>query len=255
MNKPAAPRPLPSQTLLRGLGIVDAVASGVTLLPDISRTLSLSPSTTHRIASALVQAGYLRFEPRKGYSLGYRLLELGFLAYRQLDLPSRARPHLEALAAQTQDTVHLAILADEHVVYLDKLDGRRAVQISSSIGGHKRVLTTGVGKALLLDVPAEEWLRYYRQSHLPAAREQDWLKLMEAYAAGGYAFDLGEDEPSIRCVAAPIRDAGQRIVAAISVSSAQQYMDDARMQELIAVVQDYAGRISHEFGGRLQSRA
>lgn len=247
------PRQLASQTLFRGLEVVDAVADGLTTLPQISTHLALSVSTTHRLASALVQVGYLRFEARKGYSLGPRLIELGFKAHRQSDLATRARPHLQALADQTHDTVHLATMLDDQVVYLDKVAGSRAVQISSLIGGRKRLSSTGVGKALLLDATEQRWAEVYRQDAAIGFNaghdEAQWLELMRRYAAGGYAFDLGEDDESIRCVAAPIRDASQHIVGAVSVSSTVQYMDEARRQALIAVVQECAACIGRELGG------
>lgn len=252
---PETPRPLASQTLFRGLDIVDTVARGVTTLPEISAATGISFSTAHRLASALVQSRYLAFEPRKGYSLGVKLIELGFLAYRQADLPRRARATIEQLAAATSDTVHLAIREGDEVVYLDKLPGQRAVEISSRIGGRKPIFSTGVGKALLLDADETEWKRVYAQAdvhtdeQIPRMTEAAWLSLMAGYARAGYAFDLGEDHATIRCVAVPIRDAAQRIVAAVSVSSTVQYMDDARMQALIPLVRRAAAAISSQIGG------
>ena len=71
---------------------------------------------------------------------------------------------------------------------------------------------------------------------------------MQGYAEAGYAFDLEENEDQIRCVAAPIRDAGGEIVAALSVSSAAQYMADDRMRELSKDVVATAQAISAELG-------
>lgn len=247
-----APRQLASQTLFRGLEVVDAVALGFTSLAQIAEHLALSTSTTHRLASALVQVGYLRFEPRKGYSLGIRLIELGFQAHREADLPSRARPFLEKLAQMTSDTVHLATETEGCVVYLDKVAGARAVQISSHIGGRKRLASTGVGKALLLDAGPERWMQVLQQEREATGStvsDTQWLALMEVYAKGGYAFDQGEDDNAIRCVAAPIYDVTHRIVAAVSVSSAVQYMDDQRMQVLVHTVMDVAAQIGAQLGG------
>lgn len=246
-------RVIPSQTLFRGLEIIDAVANGVTTLPAISEKTGINSSTAHRLASALVQIRYLKFEPRKGYSLGSKLIELGFLAYQQSNLPATARAHLEKLAMATQDTVHLASFDDGEVAYLDKLPGQRAVEISSRIGGRKPVCSTGVGKALLLDKSEAEWRVLFAHDNpqqIGSAAEAEWLELMRNYARSGYAFDLGEDAPLIRCVAVPIRDASARIVAAVSVSSAAEYMNSERMRSLIPLVQATAQSISTELGGR-----
>ncbi|WP_034303834.1 IclR family transcriptional regulator [Herbaspirillum sp. RV1423] len=250
---PKSTRAIPSQTLFRGLEIVDAVANGVTTLPAISEKTGINSSTAHRLASALVQIRYLKFEPRKGYSLGSKLIELGFLAYQQSNLPATARIHLEKLAVATQDTVHLAAFEDSEVAYLDKLPGQRSVEISSRIGGRKAVCSTGVGKALLLDKSEADWRALFAHDHpdqTGSEAEAQWLQLMRHYARAGYAFDLGEDTPLIRCVAVPVRDASARIVAAVSVSSAAQYMDSERMTSLIAVVRATADSISTELGWR-----
>lgn len=246
------PRALASQTLFRGLDIVEAVAAGIDTVPALSAHTGITLSTTHRIASALVHAGYLQFEPRRGYRLGNKLIELGFLAYRQIDLPRIARPTLEALAAQTQDTVHLAIADGWEVMYLDKLPGQRAVEISSRIGGRKPIPVTGVGKALLLDRPETEWREQIEHFNAQAPQqvldEAAWLTRMRDYARHGYAFDLEDDAPQIRCVAAPIYDASQKIVAAISVSGTTKYMTRERLGDLVPDVQAAATQISRQLG-------
>lgn len=157
-------KPLASQTLFRGLDIVSAVAEGCRTVQEISEKTGITFSTTHRLASELVQISYLRFEPRKGYRLGRRLVELGFIAYRDSPLMTTARPFLEALAEQTQDTVHLAALAeDEGIIYLDKIGGRRPIEVNTRIGGRKPVCCTSVGKALILDQGPAAWKKRYEQ--------------------------------------------------------------------------------------------
>lgn len=250
---PQSPRMPASQTLLRGLDIVDAVAGGATTLAAISATCSINSSTAHRLASALVRMRYLKFEARKGYSLGTRLIELGFQAHRQLDLPARARSLLEQLAADTADTVHLAVLDNDEVIYLDKVAGRRVIEISSRVGGRKPVCSTGVGKALMLDKGEAAWrLQYAHDAARGACHlgEAEWLAMMRRYAALGHALDLGEDAAQIRCVAAPVRDASERIVAAISVSSTLDYMDEQRMASLAPVVCGVAAEIGRQLGAR-----
>jgi DNA-binding IclR family transcriptional regulator len=245
-------RTIASQTLFRGVEIVDAVAGGCKTVQSISDRTGITFSTAHRIASALVQVRYLRFEPRKGYSLGSKLVELGFLAHRQSDLTALSREQLEWLAAETLDTVHLATLDDDSVVYLDKIGGQRPVEVNSRIGGRKPICTTGVGKALILERGEEVWRRHYEREAVDAPMpiaQQAWLAQMRQYLAGGYTFDLGENQPRIRCVAAPIRDGSGTIVAAISVTSTTDYTDDGRLADLVPVVRGVADQISKRLGG------
>ncbi|MBB6252965.1 IclR family transcriptional regulator [Nitrospirillum iridis] len=239
--------PSGSQTLFRGLDVIDVVAEGIIALPALSERLGLTKSTTHRLASALVDRGYLTFVAREGYSLGPKLLELGWVAHQQMHMPSVARPHLEQLAAATEDTVHLGILDGFQALYLDKVPGRRRVVIGSRVGERHPIASTGLGKALILDHDETAWREFY-EAQGSAIGLAVWLERMRAYAAKGYAFDLEENEDQIRCVAAPIRGASGEIVAALSVSSAAQYMSDARMESLTGQVTDTAIAISRELG-------
>jgi DNA-binding IclR family transcriptional regulator len=251
MAEVEAPKASGSQTLQRGLDLLDQVIDGPIKLADLSERMGLTRSTTHRLANALVERGFLTFLPREGYQLGPKLLQLGFLAQSQADVVQIARPHLEALAAASEDVVHLGRLDGEQALYLDKIPGRRRVEISSRIGDRHPLTSTGLGKALLLDDPEAHWRRLFDADQATGTHPiayDIWLERMRAYAAAGRAFDLEENEDQIRCVAAPIRDASGAIVAAISLSSAAQYMDDERMDALSAQVRDTGHRISADLG-------
>jgi DNA-binding IclR family transcriptional regulator len=240
-----------SQTLLRGLDMLDQVIDGPIKLADLSARMGLTRSTAHRLANALIDRGFLTFLPREGYQLGPKLLQLGFLAQSQADVVQIARPHIEDLAQRTEDTVHLGRLDNELALYLDKIPGRRRVDISSRVGDRHPLTSTGLGKALLLDGSETIWRRVFEADQArgaPAADYATWLARMQDYATSGHSFDLEENEDQIRCVAAPIRDASGRIVAAISVSSAAQYMDDARMETLAQDVRETVERISSDLG-------
>jgi DNA-binding IclR family transcriptional regulator len=248
-DEDTAPKATPSgsQTLLRGLDVLEAVAEGPISLAKLAQRLDLTRSTTHRLAAALVERDFLILTPREGYQLGPKLLELGYLAQQQMDIPRVARPYIEDLAAATEDTVHLGVLDGEEALYLDKIPGRRRIEIGSRVGERHPIASTGLGKALILDESEGRWRSFY-DKRFGEADWPFWQQRMRNYANGGYAFDLEENEDRIRCVAAPIRGASGKIIAAISLSSAAQYMSDERMQELIATVKDTARAISKGMG-------
>jgi DNA-binding IclR family transcriptional regulator len=236
-----------SQTLMRGLDLIEAIATRTMTLSELSEYLGLNKSTVHRLASGLVDRGFLGYLPRQGYRLGAKLLELGYIAQTQIDLVQFSRDHMEKLAAKTEDTVHLGVLEDNQALYLDKIAGRRRINISSRVGDRQPVTSTGLGKALMLDHPASYW-EARLAAEQPTADASRWLLLMTSYARAGCAYDLEENEDQIRCVAAPVRDASGRIVGAISVSSAGQYMSDERMGLLSVDVRAAAAAISKELG-------
>ncbi len=239
-------------TLLRGLDVLDRVAKGDNSLAKMSKSLGLNKSTVHRLATTLVEQKYLILSPRDGYSLGTKLLELGFAASQQITVTRIAHPYLLKLSADTGDTVNLGVLDHHEVHYIDKIPGTRRIEVRCTIGERQGLRPTGLGKALLLDAD-EDLLRevYQREARDEPRYRYDlisWLEVMKTYAAGGYALDLDENEDRIRCVAAPIRDLSGRIIAAISVSSFQHYMDDARILTLREYVKDTALAISRDFG-------
>jgi len=243
--------PSGSQTLLRGLDVIDAVIEGPITLANLAAQLGLNRSTAHRLASALIDRRYLTFVPRIGYRVGPKLLALGYLAQQQTDIVQLSRQHLETLAAATEDTVHLGVLDSERALYLAKIPGRRRVEISSRVGERHPLTSTGLGKALLLDDNPAHWRKLFEEDQASGSLRADyevWLKRMENYVRVGRTFDLQENEDMIRCVAAPVRDAGGKIIAALSVSSAAQYMSDDRMESLSGEVMATARAISEELG-------
>ncbi|CAH1650797.1 MULTISPECIES: IclR family transcriptional regulator [unclassified Chelatococcus] len=257
-DRPEATGTQGAQTLMRGLDVLEAIASGATDLPALAKQLGTTRTTTHRLASALVDRGYLTFTPREGYSLGPKLLELGFRARRDMPLSKVAHSHLQRLAEHTLDTVQLGILDEGVVFYIDKVPGQRRFEIRSSVGDRHPVWCTGLGKALVLDMSEARWGAFFdaRGPDLtppsPGARTT-WFDQMRSYAERGVAFDLEESEPQLRCVAAPIRDASGMIVAAVSVSSLAPYMQPERMQTLSRDVLETASAISAALGWNAQA--
>jgi DNA-binding IclR family transcriptional regulator len=232
---------------MRGLDVVEAVSRGAGTLTQLADALGLTRSTAHRLAATLVERRYLAYTPREGYRLGAQLLSLGHQAQQQADIVQIARPHIEALAAMSQDTVHLGVIDSDQALYLDKVPGCRRITISSRVGDRQPLSSTGLGKALMLDHPPHYWEARFAAEQASGSAE-DWRERMTGYVAAGRAFDLEENEDQIRCVAAPIRDAAGGVVAAISVSSAAQYMDDDRMQSLGEDVLETARAISVDLG-------
>ncbi len=241
-----------AQTLFRGLEVLTRVSKGDNTLGKMAKSLQLNKTTVHRLATTLVEADFLSFSPREGYALGTKLLQLGYAASQQITLTRVSHDHLRQLSADTGDTVNLGVLDRDQVHYIDKIPGTRRIEVRCVVGERQPLRHTGLGKALLLDEP-EDVLRevFLREAAIFPRYRYDlrqWLDVMKHYSEEGYALDLDENEDHIRCVAAPIRDIGGKIIAAVSVSSVAQYMDDARIQLMKGYVKEATLKISREFG-------
>lgn len=242
-----------TQTLVNGLTVLRAVAAGARTLKDLRDQIPLPRSTIHRLVSALRVEGFLR-DSETGLSLGPALISLGFAAVAENPLVDVARPILEDLSDVALDTVHLATEEDGSVLYLAKIPGRRGAEMRSQVGHRMPMTRTGIGKSLLLDSP-QRWRDQYQQEtpvsedDCVATADVDWfLAAMSAYQDFGVTLDLEENEPGIRCVAAPVHGPQRTVVAAISVSATTPYMTPDRMQQLVPVVLAHAQRLSIGLG-------
>ena len=250
-TRPGARETIPqgTQTLAKGLQIISAIAHGSTTLKAVVETTGIGRSSAHRMIQLLVHMGYLRHGSPGEFRLGPTLIEYGFTALNQDPLPVVARESLDALAARTQDTIHLSVEDAESVLYLHKIPGTRGAEMRSRIGHRMPMTRTGVGKALLLG-QEDRWERVFTTetpgSGSPAV--EAFVKRMRDYTRDGATFDLEENEPGIRCVAAPIRDGSGSIVAGVSLSATRPYMPKDRMHALVPVMKAAAKEISVKLG-------
>jgi DNA-binding IclR family transcriptional regulator len=117
---------------------------------EISQRTGLHKSTAHRILIALQYNGFIQQNPETGnYHLGIKLFKFGQLAVMRLNLREIARPLLRVLMEETKETVHLAILDEGQVFYLEKVEGRYALRMPSHVGRHVPAYCTSLGKAML----------------------------------------------------------------------------------------------------------
>lgn len=252
-----------AQTLLRGLTLLELVAEGVGDAKGLSERLGVPRSTIHRMLSNLVAAGYLHHVPHQGYTLGYQLIHLGARAREQRPLTRIARPVLEALAGTSGATVHLGQMDGPHVLYLDKLSGDTGLEMRSRIGQRMPLVSTGVGKALMLGLPEARWKDLYDEAMALKERTgaekpslspwPDYREAMRAYRRQGWVMECEENELGIHCVGAPVRDVTGAVVAAVSVAGVTFHMPRERMLVLGPAVAEAAGRISQALGAAVQA--
>ncbi|UDF30580.1 UNVERIFIED_ORG: IclR family transcriptional regulator [Roseateles sp. XES5] len=245
------------------LGKVMAVLETVALserplrFTDVLAVSGQPRGTLHRQLSHLVQEGLLELRPDHAYVPGLRLLKLASTSWARNDFRAVAAPFLEALHRDTGETVHLGVLRGREIIYLDKVESRQAVRMNSQIGNASPAYCTGVGKAALsvLDTAALdaalaglEFRRYTPQTL--ADRAALFTELAEIRESG-IAFDREEHETGIRCVAAPVFDAGRALVAGVSVTGPAYRVSEAQLLEWAPRVLETARAIMGELAAKL----
>lgn len=226
-------------------------------LIEIARELKVHKSTAHRTVLTLKNMGFLRWDASTGrYTLGLKLLELGTVVLSTLELRKQARPHLERLQQDTGQTVHLGVLDDGEVIYIDKIEGPGSIKLYSAVGKRVPAHCTAVGKVLLAHLPPSVAKRILMQKGLKRYMPATMVSLpalmahLEEVRQKGYAVDRLEHEPFVHCVGAPIRDYTGQVVAALSVTVIAAQLSDEEIKRYAALVKEASAQISKDMGFR-----
>ncbi len=242
----------------RALGLLSLLANGRPIgLPELADGLEISESSTYRLLATLVSHNYVTHDKQiGGYRLGLACLELARAYQAGSEVRRIALTELEAFRDATSETVHLGVLDDMEVVYLEKIPGLHAIGImSSSVGGRAPSYCTGLGKVLLAYLEPDRVQAFFSSnsfhSYTPITMTSvaELLPHLEQIRRQGFALDEGEHEAEVRCVAAPVFDAFGEVVAAVSVSGPAARLGALQEQEqLIRQTVDSAQAISAKLG-------
>ncbi len=253
----------PIQSAERIFHVLEFLAeSGPTSLTELSEELRLSKSTTHRMLLSLCMMGYVRKDDVSGkYELTFKLLEIAGRVLERVDILPIAHRYLEQLMRQTHETVHFVQRDGNSLVYVDKVESdANSIRMVSRIGLRLPMFCTGVGKAMLAEMPLNQVEEIWNHSSIRAYTQHtitnlDQLLLeLEWIRSHGYALDNEENELGVRCIAACVHDFSGKANNAFSVSAPISRMSDDRIRELSAFVLNTKKELSRELGYRFPSR-
>jgi DNA-binding IclR family transcriptional regulator len=242
----------------RAISVLIVLADGKPrTLTELSKEIDISSSTTFRLLATLLSHNLVRQEDSTGqYRLGLACLELARAYSTGNEIRSIALPVLEGLRNVTKETVHLAVLDELEIIYLEKLEGLHAIGLMSSrVGRRAPAYCTGIGKALLAQIDSDliasllQDITLKQYTDMTIIDERKLLAHLELVRNRGYALDLGEHENDVRCVAAPVFDQTGKTVAAISVSGPKDRIDPVESNHLlIEQTTEAASTISGQLG-------
>jgi DNA-binding IclR family transcriptional regulator len=216
-----------SQSLDRGLTLLGELSRrGPRTLDELAGTLGVHKTTALRLLRALEEHRFVRREGPRHYRLGSALFDLANQALEERDVRRAVEPALRELNAATGHTVHLASYEGGEVIYIDKFDGRHPVRMYSRIGRRAPLHCTAVGKVLVAALPPPE-----RDAVLAA---MEFPRLTEHTITDPRRY-RAEHEDFVHCVAAPVRGAGGRVLAAVSLSVPRVLLD---LDGLLGLVPD-----------------
>ncbi|MEQ6390669.1 IclR family transcriptional regulator [Bacillaceae bacterium S4-13-58] len=247
------------QSVERALQILDLFDEYSTELKitEISEKMGLHKSTVHSLLKTLQNNDYISQNPENGkYHLGMKLVERGNYVISTIDIRQVAKRFLLELARKTGQTCHLGILDGPHGVYIDKVEGDRAVIRYSRIGRRIPLHSTAIGKVLLTFQKPDKIkelltdYEYSQQTPHTIKSESTLTSELEQIKKQGYSIDNQENEQGVRCIAVPIRNHNQDMIGAISISTLLTQVNDEKLAEYIELLKSTGQEISQELGYR-----
>ena len=230
-------------------------------LQEMSDALGIPKSTAHRLLKEMNDYGFISKNPEtKRYSLGIAFIQIGLGLLEKLDLKKIASPYLDRLNSETLETIHLAMLIDDQIIYIDKRESKQAIRMYSYLGKSAPVYCTGVGKALIAFQEPEtrdriiRKIEFTRFTKTTISSPEEMLKAIGAIRGAGYAIDNEEHEDNIICLAAPIFNHKNVALASMSITTmAYRISLDELMkykEKLISICQEISMKIGWNGNGK-----
>ncbi len=248
------------EAVVRALDLLEVFRGGEELtLTEISQRVGLHKSRVFRLLQSLAARGYVeRSADGIRYALGVKLIERAACVRR--DLRQLALPFMQHLHTQFNETVNLAILDRQEVLYIEMLESSHPFRMAAAVGSRSPWHSTALGKAIVAHLSEDELHPLLQAERLVKLTERtitdpgQMRRELEKVRRRGYALDEGETEPGAACIGAPIFNHEGRPVAAVSLSGpAERILTNRR--EIVPALLAACREISRRLGFHQRSVA
>ena len=223
-------------------------AGGDVTLSELASSTDLPLPTIHRLLRTLVSLGYARQLPNRRYALGPRLIRIGEGASRQFG--ALARPQLKSLVDTLGESANMAVLDGNMIVYVAQVPSLHSMRMFTEVGRRAHTHDTGVGKAILAQLPDDTVRGIVTRAGMPTPTEHsigdvdELLAELDRIRERGYAIDDQEQEIGVRCFSMAVPDAPTP--TAVSVSGPISRVDEAFGERAVPMLRKAAEAISAE---------
>lgn len=226
---------------------------------ELANEIGANKSTVYRFLSDMQHMGILHKHPEtEKYSLGLKLFELGSRVKLKSALVDKTHPVLESVANSIKETVHIGVLKNNQVFYIDKVESPQGLKISSHIGSYNPAHATALGKVLIAFLPEEsqkaklenifnssEVISYTKNT---ISDLETMKKELNQIVNKGFALDKEEFEIGLICVAIPIFNQNNEVVASLSASGPANRFKKGELQNYVATLKKGADMIKKQIG-------
>ncbi|SHO58186.1 DNA-binding transcriptional regulator KdgR [Vibrio quintilis] len=254
MEKPTQPEAVSS--VLKVFSILQALGDQREIgVSELSQRLMMSKATTYRFLQTMKSLGYVSQEGEADkYSLTLKLFELGAKSLEYVDLIELADREMRHISEQTNEALHLGALDDNAIIYIHKIDSGYNLRMQSRIGRRNPLYSTAIGKVLLAERDEDyirevltdvEFIGHTERTH---KNVEQLLAELDQVKKQHYAEDNEEQEPGLRCIAAPVYDRFGNVIAGVSISLPTIRFDEKRLNYYVDLLQQAGRNISENLG-------
>jgi DNA-binding IclR family transcriptional regulator len=211
-------------------------------LTDVHAELGIGKSRAHRLLAMLVLHRFAVQDPwTRTYRPGPALAEIGLSAVRRIDIRIIARPLIEAIAEQTGETVHLGVLEERNVRFVDGVESEMVLRVAGRVGRLLPAYATSLGKAMLAQLPKEAVTELYPDSVLPPVTAASirlravLLAELDEVRERGYAINHGESEEGVSSIGVALPLVKGAPSAAISIAAPSPRLAQAQLERTAAI--------------------
>ncbi len=249
------------QSIARAFSILEEVArnrEGIGLA-ELSKRVGLHNSTTFHLGKTMLSLGYVRqSKDSKRYRIGRPLFALAASSLDEMEMVNFATPVLEDLSQNTGESGHFAVRMGDSVVVIARTSGPGAFQLTDRVGVVRPAHCTALGKIVLAALRPDQLTRFLKRTELkpftPKSITDPEVLRREIHEIRrtGIAFDDGEFDQEVRCVAMPVRDFTGQVIGALGISGPVWRLSLQSLQSHARILKDAASRLSGEFGAQAQ---
>ncbi|ADT89431.1 DNA-binding transcriptional regulator KdgR [Vibrio sp. Vb2880] len=222
---------------------------------ELSQRLMMSKATTYRFLQTMKSMGYVAQEGEADkYKLTLKLFELGAKSLEYVDLIELADKEMRCISEQTNEALHLGALDENAIIYVHKIDSGYNLRMQSRIGRRNPLYSTAIGKVLLAEREEQfvrhtlEDVEFIKHTDRTLENVDQLLEELALVREQHYAEDNEEQEPGLRCIAAPIYDRFGRVIAGVSISFPTIRFEEERLHEYVSMLQTAGRNISQQLG-------
>lgn len=222
---------------------------------ELSQRLMMSKATTYRFLQTMKSMGFVAQEGEADkYKLTLKLFELGAKSLEYVDLIELADKEMRYISEQTNEALHLGSLDENAIIYIHKIDSGYNLRMQSRIGCRNPLYSTAIGKVLLAERDEQfvrdtlEGVEFIKHTDRTLENVEQLLEELARVRTQHYAEDNEEQEPGLRCIAAPVYDRFGHVIAGLSMSLPTIRFDEQRMGYYVDLLQTAGRNISLQLG-------